>query len=160
MQLTCLRFTFMCFFCFPFFISLFFSHWFFFFGHPNYLRMKLYVCFCLKIFLSQQLSILSKCVSTFCTSHELCHSFIPASSLNHPNINFVIFTFVAFLFDFCHSVNFIVLTYHCHKRLRCWFDNSTCSSFNFPVYGLLCKVTFRTAKHKGVAVAGFFGFKA
>jgi hypothetical protein len=45
------------------------------------------------------LGVFSKGVAAFCASHELRHGFVSATCLNHPDKDFVVAAFFAYLFD-------------------------------------------------------------
>jgi hypothetical protein len=106
------------------------------------------------------LGVFPKRMSAFCTPHELSGGFVAAPSLHLPNINQVIFTFFAFHFNGLHRRNLLILfAYNRHERFRFGLDNCTGACLCFSVCWLLCKIAFCATKHKGVADAGFLGFK-
>jgi hypothetical protein len=107
------------------------------------------------------LAVFSKRMSAFCASHKLSGGFIAASGLHLPNIDQIIGAFFAFHFYGLHGGDLLVFfTDYGHEGFGFRLDDCAGTSFCFFVGWFFGKATFCAAKHKCVAVAGFFGFKA
>jgi len=104
------------------------------------------------------LGVFPECVTAFCAPHKLRHRFVSASGLHHPHVDLAVAAFLALLFDFTHSADFVGVGDNSHEGFRFRLDNCAGACLYSSVHRLLGEAAFCAAEYKGVAFAGFFGF--